>query len=428
MKAAILTTGTELTRGELCDTNSQWLSDRLTEAGVNVVEHATVGDDLSRISAALLRLGGSVDLLIVTGGLGPTSDDRTSAAMAAALEVELVRDATSLAAIEARYTAAGRTMAESNRKQADFPRGAVPLANNVGTAPGFQVPLGRAIAFVTPGVPREMKHLYARHIAPWLAERVTRHTFQVHLRTFGLPESVLAERVADLDEGGAQADSRVSIGYRAGFPEVEVKVLARGRSLDEAKALAEDFAERARFRLAPFVFGGRDDTFPASVGRLLRDKGLRVATAESCTGGLIGKLLTDMPGSSQYFVGALVAYHNLAKTALLGVPQDLIEQHGAVSAEVVKAMAAGAKERTGADLTVAVSGIAGPGGGSSDKPVGTVWFGLAGPKIDPLAIHRRFPWERDRVRTYAAYFALMLLRDLACGDLDPSRMATGEPN
>ena len=427
MEAAILATGTELTRGELCDTNSQWLSDRLTEVGVEVVEHATVNDDLARIAGALKRLGQAVDLLIVTGGLGPTSDDRTAAAAAVTLEVPLMRDDASLAAIEARYTAAGRVMPESNRKQADFPRGAQALANEVGTAPGFAITVGRAQAFFTPGVPREMKHLFARHIEPWLTQRVARQSFQVHLRTFGLPESVLAQRIANLDEGGADADPRVAIGYRASFPEVEVKVLARGEDLASAQTLAETFAQRVAAQLAPFVFGGRGDSFPSSVGRLLRDKGLRVAAAESCTGGLIGKLLTDMPGSSSYFVGSVVAYHNHAKTKLLGVPVEVIQQHGAVSGEVVKTMAQGVLERSGADLAVAVSGIAGPDGGSPDKPVGTVWFGLAGSRHQPLAIERRFPWDRDRVRIYTAHFAIMLLRDLACDNLDPSLMASGEP-
>lgn len=418
MEAAILAIGTEITRGELCDTNTAWLSAQLTDVGVDVVEHCSVDDDDTRIAATLLRLGKVHDLLLVTGGLGPTSDDRTSACAAAALGVSQFRDAESLSAIEARYAAAGRTMAESNRKQADFPQGATPLPNDVGTAPGFRLTLGRAEAFFMPGVPREMQHLFARHVAAFVQSRVRRRSHQIHLRTFGLAESVLAERVADLDQGGALADERVTLGYRASFPDVELKVLARAEDLRVAEELAEKYAALARERLEPFVYGGRDTDFPSSVGQRFKERGLRVATAESCTGGLIGKLLTDLPGSSTYYVGSVVAYHNTAKHALLGVPEDVLAREGAVSGPVVEAMARGAVQRFDVDAAVSVSGIAGPDGGSASKPVGTVWFGLANRTGKTLAVQCRFPWDRDRVRIYTAHYALLLLRDFACGELD----------
>lgn len=415
MKAAVLAIGTELTRGELCDSNTHWLSEQLTALGVEVVEHVSVDDDDTRIVASLRRLGGEVGLLVVTGGLGPTSDDRTAAAAATALGVSLVRDTASLEVIKARYSSFGRVMPASNSKQADFPEGATPLANGEGTAPGFQVRMLGAEAFFTPGVPREMRHLYGRHIVPFLVDRVERRAEQIHLRTFGVTESAAAERLSDIEVGGELSDERVSLGYRAGFPEVEVKILAEAKDLATARELAERYGKLARERLAPFVFGGREGNFPTSVGKTLRLAGVRVAAAESCTGGLIGKLLTDLPGSSEYFVGSAVTYYNEAKTELLGVDPSLLERDGAVSSAVVKAMADGVRSRLDVDFAVAVSGIAGPGGGSGDKPVGTVWFGVAGRGTETISVHRHFPWDRERVRLFSAYFALLLLRDAVLG-------------
>lgn len=420
MKAAILAIGTELTRGELCDSNSYWLSEQLTDRGVDVLEHATVDDDAERIGKTLLRLGQTVDLVLVTGGLGPTSDDLTAAAAASALGVALQRDAASLVAIEARYQAAGRVMPETNRKQADFPEGAKPLPNAVGTAPGFQCAIGGAQAFFMPGVPREMRHLFERHVLPSIDAEVQRSTHQVHLRTFGLPESLVAEKLADLELGGGLHDSRVVLGYRASFPEIEVKMFARADSEEVARELAVHAGRLARERLGTYVYGGREDSLPAVVSQVLQERSLRVATAESCTGGLIARLLTDVPGSSAYYVGGIVAYQNSVKEDLLDVDSALLKRHGAVSREVVAAMAQGALQRFGVDLAVATSGIAGPGGGSPEKPVGTVWFACARRDGAPVTVHRRFSWGREGVRVYSAHYALMLIRDLAQGTFDPT--------
>jgi nicotinamide-nucleotide amidase len=409
MAAAILSIGTELTRGELLNGNACWLSERLTELGFEVVEHATVADDAERIRGTLLRLGRDASVVVCTGGLGPTSDDLTTAAVAEALGVPLVRDEASMEAMRARYRAWNRTMPTAVEKQADFPRGATPLPNAVGTAPGFAVSFDNARAFFMPGVPSEMQHIFQEHVVPRIAELAPRNSHQVHIRTFGLPESTVAERLRDLDLGGERHRDGVIIGYRVSYPEVEVKVLATASTQQAAQTLAEDVASEARERLSDIAYGGKGDTYPAYVGSLLMQAGWRLAVAESCTGGFIGKLLTDIPGSSRYLLGGAIVYANTAKVRLLGVSEDLLRAHGAVHEQVARAMAEGALERTGADLAVAVTGIAGPDGGSAEKPVGTVCFALAQRRAPTSSCTELFRGDRARVRIHTAFFAMRLV-------------------
>jgi nicotinamide-nucleotide amidase len=431
MYAALVSIGTELTRGELVNGNAAWLSEQLTALGIEVLEHAVVADDSERIGATLARFGREVKLVVVTGGLGPTSDDLTAAAAAALLGVPLERDAHSLARIEARYARVqprlNRPMPAPNRKQADLPRGARALDNDVGTAPGFALTIGGAQCWFLPGVPAEMRHLFERHLQPELATSVARTSHQIHLRTFGLRESEVAERLSDIDLGGALRDPQVTLGYRAHFSEIEVKVLARDANHGEALARAERVAAQARERLGRHVYGGRGDTFPGYVGKLLTARGLRIAVAESCTGGLIGKLLTDAPGSSRFFLLDAVTYANSAKRELLGVPAELLERHGAVSGEVATAMAEGALARASADLAVATTGVAGPDGGSAQRPVGTVWLAIARKGSKTLAECKQLPGDRERVRTLTAYAALELLVRAAHGELDGADAPPVEP-
>jgi nicotinamide-nucleotide amidase len=446
MTAAVLSIGTELTRGELVNGNAAWLGGELTALGFEVTEHVTVDDHEARIVDALRRLGASARLVVCTGGLGPTTDDLTAAAVARALGVPLVRDEASLAHVRRRFEALGRPMPPSNAKQADFPEGAEVLPNFEGTAPGFAVTLparssggAGARAFFMPGVPAEMRRMFAEQVAPRIVSLASRATFQVHLRTFGLTESQVGERLAGIEE----AEPDVTIGYRASFPEVEVKVLARGgapassapaegETAPSSAALARPaFAEppevRAeatacrvaalvRERLGDVVYGGRDDSYPAVVGRELRQRRLRVALAESCTGGLLGAMLTSEPGASEFLDLSAVAYANEAKTRVLGVPEELLRAHGAVSPEVARAMAEGARALTDADLAVAITGIAGPGGGTPDKPVGTVCFAVARRGAETQALTRRLWGDRDRIRTLACYVAMRSLLRAARGE------------
>lgn len=411
MTAAVLSIGTELTRGELVNSNAAWLSEELTKLGFEVVEHATVDDDLERIVTVLLRFAELHEVVVCTGGLGPTTDDLTTEAVARAAGVKLVRDERVVEGIRAKFKAFGRVMPESNAKQGDFPDGARVLDNSMGTAPGFAVELGRAQMFFVPGVPREMKHLFGESIGPTIATMVERRTHQVHLRSFGMTESGVGQALRDLEA----AHDGLTLGYRASFPEIEVKVHMRADTPDAAKDRAERVAEEVEARLGHAVFGGKDDTFPAVVGGVLREHGLKLAVAESCTGGRVGEMLTRIPGSSDYLLLDAVVYANEAKQAVLGVDPAILEAHGAVSSETAAAMAEGARRVVDADIAISITGIAGPGGGTEDKPVGTVWFGLARRGEPTVTKHRKLPWGRERVQILSSYVALEMVRRAVLG-------------
>lgn len=409
--AAVLSIGTELTRGELVDTNASWLSEQLTALGLDVHLRMTVDDHVERIVAALHAVSASARFVVVTGGLGPTTDDMTTEAAARALGVRLERDPASLEHIRRIFQMIGRPMSPSNEKQADFPEGATILMNPVGTAPGFSITLGGARLFFTPGVPREMKRLWEDHIEPAIGREVERTSHQIRLRSFGLPESVVGERLAGLEA----EEPGLTIGYRASFPEIEVKILVHAPSLAEAEASAARAADKARARLGSVVYGENDDTLAAFVGRTLRDRGMRLAIAESCTGGLIGQLVTSVPGSSEYLLLDAVTYSNASKMSVLGVPEDEIRAHGAVSEEVSCAMAEGALRLADADIAVAVTGIAGPGGGTDAKPIGTVWVAVARKGEKAAARALKLGGDRERIRVLAAYAALRMVADTALG-------------
>jgi nicotinamide-nucleotide amidase len=411
MTAAVLSIGTELTRGELVNTNATWLAEQLTSLGFDVLEHVVVDDDRDRIVEALRRLSGRVQVVLATGGLGPTSDDLTAAAVAHALGVPLERDLGSLDTIRERYVVRGREMPKSNEKQADFPKGALVLPNPLGTAPGFQVEMGGARCAFLPGVPQEMQAIFQRTIAPSIAKMAPRNTHQVHLRSFGLTESEVAQRLSGLEA----ANPGVILGYRATFPEIEVKVHARATDEAGAEALARDVALEVRARIGEAVYGEREDTFAGVVGKALRDRGHTLAVAESCTGGLVGAMLTEVPGSSEFMLFDAVTYANSAKTKILGVTPECLRAYGAVSAETAAVMAEGAARVVAADIAIAITGIAGPGGGSDEKPVGTIYFGLAKKGEPTVTKHVKLTGDRERIRVLAAYLALRMVRRAALG-------------
>lgn len=427
MSAAILTIGTELTRGELVDSNSAWLSDQITARGIEVLTHLSVDDDPDRIAGAIQHLSTAHSWVFATGGLGPTSDDLSAFSAAQALGVEVSRREELIAHLETLYTKRGRTLTEVSRKQADLPIGAEVLENPIGTAPGFSVVLGACRFFFMPGVPQEMKAIFGQ-ILPTLPTRTGRT--QIHLRTYGLPESELGERLQDIET----ILPGITLGYRASFPEVEVKVLAEvsgdggaaddAAADDEAKDLAAAAAALVTERIGSFIYGGRQDSLASVTGAAFRDAGLTLALAESCTGGRIASLLTDVPGSSSFFLFGGVTYANSAKSEILGVDPALIERHGAVSEEVARAMAHGAMKRAGSDVAISVTGIAGPGGGTELKPVGTVWFGACrGDEEQTICV--RFSGDRSRVRRGAAFFALNALRNIAKGSDSKAFFAVG---
>jgi nicotinamide-nucleotide amidase len=404
MTAAVLCIGTELTRGELLNSNATWLAEALTRVGLEVTAIDCVDDERGRIEAYLRRLSGEHRVLVCTGGLGPTTDDITTECAARVAGVGLVRDDASLLRIEELLRRFGRKMAVSNAKQADFPEGARILPNPNGTAPGFHVKLGSCAAYFMPGVPREMKAMFEASIEPDLAALVSEQRQQIVLRCFGLPESEVNDRLA-----GVEAAHGVVIGYRASLPEIEVKVLAQAATREAALAAARRAADDVRARLGDYIYGEGFGSLPEHVGAMLAERGKTLAIAESCTGGLAAELLTRIPGSSRYFLGGAVAYANSAKTTLLGVPEALLVAHGAVSAEVARAMAEGVRARLGADFGLAFTGIAGPDGGTPQKPVGLVHWALASASATQAA-ERVFLGGRLDIRRRAAFAGFDLLR------------------
>ncbi len=406
MNCAVLCIGTELTRGELVNTNAAWLSERLTAEGFTVLETVVVDDDVPRIERVLGRLGREVSFVVCTGGLGPTTDDLTAIAVAKTLGVPLVRDEASLEHIRARFRRLGRPMSPTNEKQADLPQGATVLANELGSAPGFQVRIGEAEACFLPGVPREMKPMFELEILPRFASRVQRTSYQLRYRTFGLPESALGERLAGVEE----TFPGVIIGYRAHFPEVEVKVLASGKDQATAQTRAEAAAVEVKARLGDHVYGTGEDSFSGVVLRELIAREQTVALAESCTGGLASSQLTAHAGASAAVLGGVVAYANSVKVGLLGVDASVIERVGAVSEEVARAMAENVRRITGADIGLGITGIAGPEGGTAEKPVGTVFIAVAtqhGSRVERCS----FPWHRAFVQQISAHMGLKMVRE-----------------
>lgn len=410
MTVAILSIGTELTRGEIVNTNASWLAASLTGAGFVVATVEVVPDEIPRIVEALRRLGGVHRFVICTGGLGPTTDDLTAAAAAHSVGATLARDESSLLAIKRRVEARGGTMNRAQEKQADLPAGAEVLPNGDGTAPGFAIELGAAVAYFLPGVPREMKRMFDEQVLARIRPAASSTTQQIRLRTYGLGESLLGMKL----EGVEEAFPGVVLGYRAHMPEVDVKVVAHGATQSAARDLAHRAAAEVRTRLGDVIYGDGDDDFPEVVGRAVRGRGYRLALAESCTGGLITHLLTSYP-ASDYLIGAAVTYANSAKTRLLGVSEDTLRGHGAVSGEVAADMAEGARRLCEVDIALAVTGIAGPTGGTSDKPVGLVYWAVAHPG-GTVVRDRIFPGDRREIQVRAAYAAMDLLRRVAMGN------------
>jgi len=408
MQAHLLSIGTELVIGQTVDTNAPWLAQRLAEMGIECTRQVTVGDDRQAIATAVSAAADEADVLIATGGLGPTLDDLTRFAVADVLGAELAIDEASLAALAAFFAARRRAMPEANRVQALIPRGATPLANACGTAPGIHAPHRRAAMFFLPGVPSEMRAMFENEVRPRLAGRTGGRTIVQHtLHTFGLPESVLGEQIADL----MRPDRNPHVGTSAADLVISIRINAAGADAAEARRLAAEDADEIRRRLGSAVFGEQGETLAEAVGRLLLASGRTVSTAESCTGGLVAKRLTDVSGSSGYFGQGFVTYANEAKTRLLAVPAELIARHGAVSREVAEAMAVTCRRFSGTDYAISTTGIAGPTGGTAEKPVGLVYLGLAtetGCAVRELRLGETL--AREAIRDRTAKLALNLLR------------------
>jgi nicotinamide-nucleotide amidase len=410
VRVEILTIGAELLLGYTIDTNAAFMARALSEIGVSVVRHDTVGDDPEQIARAIRDGLERTGAVITSGGLGPTADDRTRQGLAAAFDVELLTDAEALAQVERRFRLFGREMPKINVVQALVPRGARVLENRFGSAPALWMEdeRGRWVATL-PGVPSEMRGLLTETVIPILRERESAAPTVVlsrTIRTTGIGESALAEL---LGEDGGDTVAGLPLAYLPGWEGVDLRVTAAGMAAPAAERALAEATRRLRERAGAYIYGGDAADLAAVVLDLCRELSLTVATAESCTGGLIGARITAVPGSSDVYLGGVVAYANSVKEALLGVPAESIRGTGAVSEEVATAMAAGARSRTGADVGIAVTGIAGPGGGSVEKPVGTVWI-AAQIGEEARTFGRVYVGDREEVRMRAAQAALDMVR------------------
>jgi len=373
--------------------------------GVRIVRRASVGDDADAIRDAVGDALARTGAVLTTGGLGPTRDDISKRVVADLFGLPLDFDQTVWDALVERFAALGRTPAGSNRVQAEVPRGATILRNRWGTAPGLWIEGALGLVVMLPGVPGEMRKLLEHEVAPRLAARGSGTVIRSRVvRTTGVPESTLAERLGEIERDVAP----LTLAYLPGFDGVDLRLSAWGLSAEEADRRLQSAATLLRERAGGFFYGEGDDDLAALVLDRARAGARRIGTAESCTGGLVGGRLTEIPGSSDVFVGGIVCYANELKTTLLGVDPALIRSEGAVSEPVARAMASGALGALGVDLAVAVTGIAGPGGGSAIKPVGTVWLAVAD-RADVEARLIRVPGDRHNVRARAAQAALHLL-------------------
>lgn len=409
MQAIIISVGDELTLGQVVDTNSAWLSARLAEWGVLTRSHMTVPDDQAAIVRAVRQATELAEWVVITGGLGPTQDDLTRQALAEVQDVRLIVDPPSLARIERFFQDRGWVMTESNRVQALAPVGAAVLDNIQGTAPGLRLAIGRAVVFALPGVPSEMKAMVEQHLAPLIGAQAGRTILTRKINTFGLGESRVGEALGDLMRrdrnpmiGTTVASGIVSVRIRSDFP-------TRAKAQDEL----DSAVSAVKQKLGSAVFSEGEVSLAVVVGAMLRARKQTVATAESCTAGLVATMLTEVPGSSAWFLGGWIVYANRMKTGILGIPSEFIEREGAVSELVVRRMAAEALQRSAGDYALALTGVAGPGGGTPEKPVGTVWIGLGKNSAgQPHVAAERFLLfgERAMVRERAAKAALNMLR------------------
>jgi nicotinamide-nucleotide amidase len=414
IRIAALSIGDELLDGRVKDGNMNGLGQALAELGLELAEAAVVPDDRAVIVAAIRTLAARNDLIVTSGGLGPTSDDVTSECVAVASGVDLRFDEDAYRRMKSMFEGRGIPMPENNRRQAMLPASSRTLENQLGTAPGFVTPLKvdghEAEVWSFPGVPREYQHLRDDELLPSLRKRLDgqlpRRLVRRTIRSLGLSESAIGERLAAFE--AAHSDVRVQ--YRAAFPEIVVRLVLNVDVSDgSADARADELAAEAKAAIGTSVWSIGDASLEQQVLEVARHRKVTVGTAESCTGGLIAKLLTDTAGSSDVVVGGVVSYANSAKEGLLGVPAALLAEHGAVSAPVAEAMALGAQRALGADVVVSVTGVAGPTGGTDNKPVGTVFFGIATKGV-VVSHHKKFPdFGRDRVREMTAAQALRFL-------------------
>jgi nicotinamide-nucleotide amidase len=410
MAAEVICVGTELLLGDILNSNSQYLAKELAALGVPHFYQTVVGDNIDRVHQAIDIAAHRSSILIFTGGLGPTPDDLTTEAIAGYFNTPLVEHSEVIADIQSKFAQSGRTMTPSNRKQAMQPAGADVLPNPTGTAPGmvWQPRAGLTI-FTFPGVPREMHRMWQDTAVPFLKTQGYGQNpiYSRSLRFFGIPEAALAEKVNHLFNS-----TNPTVAPYAGKGEVRLRISARAANEAAANELIEPIAREIKQIAGAHYYGTDGDTLASVVGGLLKAKGQTLAVAESCTGGGLGQRLTDIPGSSEYFMGGVISYANRVKVDLLGVNADDLAAAGAVSEIVAQQMASGVKAKLGTDWGVSITGVAGPGGGTDTKPVGLVYIGIASPDggVEGIKYQLGNRRERELIRQMSAAQALNLLR------------------
>ena len=410
MNAEIISVGTELLLGQTINTDAAYVSRALSDIGISVLYVTTVGDNPGRLKNALTEAFDRSDIVITTGGLGPTEDDLTKETIAAAAGKKLALHEESLARIEEAFRGRGAPVGDSQRKQAMLPQGCVVFQNNNGTAPGcgFETDRGKTVVML-PGPPSELVPMLTESAAPYLAAKQGKAVIHsVNVRVFGMGESQVAELLHDY-----MAGSNPTAAPYAKDGEMFMRVTARAGTSEEAEALCRPVVNGIKERVGNFVYTTEYESLEEVVVNDLKKAGLTLATAESCTGGLVAKRLTDISGASEVFGTGVVTYSNEAKEKLLGVPHATLERYGAVSPQTAAAMAQGVKKLAGSDIGIGITGIAGPGGGSAEKPVGLVYIGLCG--RDGRVIVHKLPggvkvWKRARIRTVSASHALDMVR------------------
>ncbi len=411
MHTETLSIGSELTAGSTVDTNASWLSKQLAKLGLMVSRHTILPDELPPLVAFIQslkpRAGDEGALLLITGGLGPTLDDVTREAVAQAMGRQLAENAESRAAIEEIFRRRSWPMAASNLRQAQLPQGAEALPNDRGTAPGFYITDGHLHVFSMPGVPNEMKAMFQLQLEGRLQQLVPAHgvVLERTLHTFGQGESSVGQTIAEFMAPGLNP----SVGTTVSNGMVSVRLRARGGNQHQAERLLDETSSAIRAAIGDIYIGADSADLPHVVGRLLSDRQETLAVAESCTGGLIAKMLTDLPGASQYFIEGLVTYANEAKMARLEVPAEVLAAHGAVSREVAGHMAETLRRQAGTSYALSTTGIAGPTGGTAEKPVGLVYIGLADAHSVQV-IKPVMPGDREHIRIRSSLAALNLLR------------------
>lgn len=405
-RASVLTIGEEIMIGQILDTNTRFISACLNEIGIDVILKSSVGDKSDEIQAILKYAESKSDIILVTGGLGPTNDDITKNSLSEYFKVPLTLNDQAFHEVKAYFNKRGFDFTETNRQQAYLPSIASVVTNEMGTAPGMRIERDRKIFIVMPGVPHEMQHMMKAKVIPLLKEKFgSMATLNRLIMTAGIGESWLAEKISDWEAG---LPPHVSLAYLPGYGQVKLRLSAFGEDYGKLESEINQLVHELKKQIPEYIFSDQGELLEEKIGQILRENKKTLSIAESCTGGHLSHLITSIPGSSDYFTGSVVAYQNEIKKNFLGVREATLQSKGAVSEETVKEMAEGVREQFQTNYSLATSGIAGPGGGTLEKPVGTVWVGLAS---GDGTLAKKFYFPKDRINNvrFSSSAALILL-------------------